>query len=148
MDNQPGPTVKHKELCPMWCGSLDGRELWGRMDTGIRTAESLLCSPLTIKTMLIGYTLIQNKKFFKNDNSIYSDKSIYFMWCCGILLHSTCRTLNVSVKQFGAKSSYLRHLWRFSLSKRTGNNHFSHKNHPVSIIITSSPDLLSNTDWL
>ena len=33
MDNQQGPTVQHRELCSMSCGSLDGRGVWGRMDT-------------------------------------------------------------------------------------------------------------------
>ena len=61
MDNQQGPTVSHRELCSM-CGSLDGRGVWGRMDTCIWMAESLHCSPETITTLLIGYTLIQNKK--------------------------------------------------------------------------------------
>ena len=41
MGNQQGPTVKHRELCSMLCGSLDGRELWGRMDTCICMTESL-----------------------------------------------------------------------------------------------------------
>ena len=27
------------------CGSLDGREVWGRMDTCIYMAQSLCCSP-------------------------------------------------------------------------------------------------------
>ena len=53
------------ELCSMLCGSLDGREVWGRMDTGICMAESLPCSPETITTLLIGSTPIQNKKFKK-----------------------------------------------------------------------------------
>ena len=35
MDNQQGPTVQHRELCSMSCGSLDGRGVWGRMDTCI-----------------------------------------------------------------------------------------------------------------
>ena len=30
MDNQPGPTVQHRELCWRLCGSLDGRRVWGR----------------------------------------------------------------------------------------------------------------------
>ena len=38
MDNQQGPTVEHMELCSMLCGSLDGRGVWGRMDTWIRMA--------------------------------------------------------------------------------------------------------------
>lgn len=33
------------------------------MDTSIRVAEFLWCSPETILTLLIGYTPIQNKKF-------------------------------------------------------------------------------------
>ena len=58
--NQEGPTIWHVELCLMLCGSLDGRGIWERMDTGICMAESLCCSP---ETLLISYTLIQNKKF-------------------------------------------------------------------------------------
>ena len=44
-DNQQGPTVEPRELCSMLCGSLDGRGLWGRMDTCICMAESLCHSP-------------------------------------------------------------------------------------------------------
>ena len=33
------------------------------MDTCLCMAESLPCSPVTIMTLLIGYTPIQNKKF-------------------------------------------------------------------------------------
>ena len=51
-------------LCSMLCGSLDGRGVWGRMDTSVCMAESLCCSPETITTLLTGYTPIQNKKFF------------------------------------------------------------------------------------
>ena len=43
------------EFCSMLCASLDGRGVWGRMDTYICTAESLPCSPETIKSFLIGY---------------------------------------------------------------------------------------------
>ena len=35
-DNQQGPTVQHMELCSMLYGSLDGKGIWGRMDTYIR----------------------------------------------------------------------------------------------------------------
>ena len=41
------------------------REVWGRMDTRICMAESLCYSRKAIKTLLISYILIQNKKFFK-----------------------------------------------------------------------------------
>ena len=46
----------------MLCGSLDGRGVWGRMNTCICMAESLICSTETITTMRISYTPIQNKK--------------------------------------------------------------------------------------
>ena len=58
MDNQQGPTLWHRELCSMLCGSLDGRGVWERMDTCICMAESLCCTPETITTLLIGYTPI------------------------------------------------------------------------------------------
>ena len=47
----------------MSCGSLDRRGVWGRMDTCVCAAESFGCSPETTTTLLISYTLIQNKKF-------------------------------------------------------------------------------------
>ena len=45
-----------------FCASLDGRGLWGRMDTCICTAESLHWSPETTTTLLTGYTPIQNHR--------------------------------------------------------------------------------------
>ena len=62
MGNQQRLTVQHMELCSELYGSLDGREVWGRMDTCICMAESLHCSPKAITTLLIGYTSIQNEK--------------------------------------------------------------------------------------
>ena len=47
MDNQQGPTVLHRDLCSMLCGSLVGRGVRGRMDTCICVAE-YLCCPLGI----------------------------------------------------------------------------------------------------
>ena len=58
MDNQRRPTVEHRELCSVLCGSLDGKEVWGRMDTCICKAEPLCCPPEIISTLLIGYTPI------------------------------------------------------------------------------------------
>ena len=63
MHSQQRPIVQHMELCSKLCTSLDGRRVWGRMDTCTCMAESFLCSPETITTLLIGYTPIQNKKF-------------------------------------------------------------------------------------
>ena len=62
MDNQQGPNVQHRKLCSVLCGSLDGRGVWGRMDTCIRVAESLCCPPEAITALLIRSTPIQNKK--------------------------------------------------------------------------------------
>ena len=45
----------------MLCGSLDGRGIWGEMNTCICMAESLCCSPETIATLLIHYAPTQNK---------------------------------------------------------------------------------------
>ena len=45
----------------MLCGSLNGRGVWGRIDTCIRMAESLYCPPESTTALLIGYTPVQNK---------------------------------------------------------------------------------------
>ena len=55
MDNQQGPTVEHSELCSVFCASLDGRGVWGRMDACIFMTESLCCLPEPI-TWLVGCT--------------------------------------------------------------------------------------------
>ena len=55
----------YRELCSMLCSNMDERGIWGRMNTCMSVAESLHCSPETITTLLIVYTPIQNKKFFK-----------------------------------------------------------------------------------
>ena len=44
-------TVEHMEVCPILCGSLDRREVWGRMGTGIFMAKPL-CSLPEITTIL------------------------------------------------------------------------------------------------
>ena len=59
-------TVQHREVRSMLCSRLDGRGVWGRMDTciSICMAKSLCCPPETITTLKIDYTLIQNKNVF------------------------------------------------------------------------------------
>ena len=49
----------HIKLCSMLCASLDGRGVWGRMDTCICVAESLPCLPGTTTILLIGYFVVQ-----------------------------------------------------------------------------------------
>ena len=44
----------------MLCASLDGRGIWGRINTCICMAESLCCSPETTTTLSIGYSPVQN----------------------------------------------------------------------------------------
>ena len=70
MDNQQGPTAWHREVCSMLYGSLEGRGVWGRMDTCVCIAESLCCSTETITTLVISYTPIQNKKLKKNSKNV------------------------------------------------------------------------------
>ena len=41
-------------LCSMNCSSLDGRGLWGRMDTCVCVVESLSCLPEMVTTLLVG----------------------------------------------------------------------------------------------
>ena len=70
MDNEQEPTGQCMELCSMFCASLDGSEVLGRMDTCICMAEFLCCSPETITTLFI--TVPQDKiKSFEKEN-VYS----------------------------------------------------------------------------
>ena len=50
----------------LFYASLGGRGVRGRMDTCIRVAESLPCSPETSTPLLISYTPRQSKKIFKS----------------------------------------------------------------------------------
>ena len=58
----------------MLCVSLDGKGVWGRMDTCICTAESLHCSSEAITTLLVDYTPKQNvfcvKKLKKKESHV------------------------------------------------------------------------------
>ena len=51
--------------------SLDGRRVWGRMDTCICMAEFLHCSPETIATLLTRYTPRQILKFKENKKNLF-----------------------------------------------------------------------------
>ena len=55
------------ELGSMLCGSLDGKGVWGRMDTFVCMAESLPCSLETITALLISWLYPNTKsKVLKN----------------------------------------------------------------------------------
>ena len=47
----------------MLCGSMDGREVWGRMGKCVCVPESLCYSLKTITTLLNDYSSTQKKKF-------------------------------------------------------------------------------------
>ena len=75
----------------MLCGSLDRKGVWWRMDTCTCMAEFLCCPPETTTTFLIGYTVIQNKKFFKKGKTPMSsspESSPDFNAICPMLSHS------------------------------------------------------------
>ena len=83
--------IPNMDLCI--CASLDGRGVWGRMDTCICMAKSPHCSPETTTTLLIGYTPIQNKKFKVwekiNTREAQSGRRLLgtnggslWLWCC------------------------------------------------------------------
>ena len=78
MDNQQGPPVQHRKLCSTLGGSLDGRRVWGRMDTGICLAESPCCSPKTVTALLTRYTPKQNKKVKKKKNRMQKLRFLEF----------------------------------------------------------------------
>ena len=81
MENQQGPAAQHGELCSISHGSLDGRGVWGRMDTCVCVAESLCCLPEIITTVLIGYTQTQNK-WLKNNNNNGKQRIMGFLNPC------------------------------------------------------------------
>ena len=73
---QQGPTVQHRKLCSMLCGSLDGRGICGRLETCISMAEFLCCPPETVTTLFISCTPIQSKKLKKTQKPKKSPVSI------------------------------------------------------------------------
>ena len=65
----PRPRGRHiqtskcpRELCSMWCGSLDGRGIWGRKDTWIYMVESFHPSPEIITTLFVNWLYYNKKK--------------------------------------------------------------------------------------
>ena len=53
MDSQQGSTVESMELCSMSCDGLDGRGVWGRMDTCDCMTGSLHSSLETVTTLFV-----------------------------------------------------------------------------------------------
>ena len=59
--NQQGPTIQHRELCPVSCNNLNGKKIRKRIDTRIDITESLLCTLQTNTTLLNNYTPVKHK---------------------------------------------------------------------------------------
>ena len=78
MDKQQKLIVEYMELFSMLCSSLNGRGIWGRMDTCIGMAESIHCSPETITTLLISCTPIQNVFGVKLKKKLRLKKEFFF----------------------------------------------------------------------
>ena len=57
------------DRCSVLRGSLNGRRIWGRMNTDICMAESLCCLPEIYITLLVGYTPIKIKLKKKKSES-------------------------------------------------------------------------------
>ena len=63
INNQPGSTVQHRELCSIFCNNLNGKRIWKRMNICVCTTESICCTPETNTTFWS--TILQNKiRFF------------------------------------------------------------------------------------
>ena len=56
--NQRESSRCYMELCSVLCGSLDGRSIWGRMDSCTRVAEPLCCAPETVTASFISCLLL------------------------------------------------------------------------------------------
>ena len=82
------------ELCSVLCGILDGRGVWGRMETCICVAESLCCSPETVTTLLVGHTPNTKLKVKKMFFSIKVGKSTFLHV---IVITSQCSLRNTSM---------------------------------------------------
>ena len=64
VENQQGPAGQLRELCAMSCGSLDGRGVWGRMDTCVSMVECLCCPPKVSQRCKLAMPQ-NNRKFLK-----------------------------------------------------------------------------------
>ena len=70
MGNQQGLTLLHREFCSMLCGRLDGRGVWGRMDSVF-----VWLSPFAVHLKLLQHcssAILQYKIVFKQlKNDVY-----------------------------------------------------------------------------
>ena len=83
-------------------GSLDRRGVWGRMDTCICIAESVLCPPETITTLLISYTPIQNVTKKKRKESLSVKQHIPCLLCSSHCAPTTLLPVSVTLTTLDA----------------------------------------------
>ena len=119
MHNQQGPTVEQVELRSVLCGTLDGRGVWGRIDTCICRAESFCCWPETI-TLLISCTPIQSKTFKLYIYIHYSVKNLIVFY----------RKTNKDNSLSGGKSFYHYKFQMLVLYTNSVRNTVPHNHHP------------------
>ena len=66
------------ELCSKLSASLDGRRVWGRMDTCTCMAESLRCSPQTTTTLLIDLLQYKVRSLKRRKRDLFSQRNEVF----------------------------------------------------------------------
>ena len=96
------------ELYSVLCANLNGREVWGRMDTCICMYGWVpFCSPETTTTWLIGYTLRQNKSL-KFERKIFFASLVAVWFYLFVLL--ICISLIASEVKHHFRCSFTGHL--------------------------------------
>jgi len=103
------------ELCPVLCGRLDGKRVWGRMNT--YTVQLLFSALETITTLQIDYIPILNKKLKKtHKEKKHSGSSI------------DCKIIYLSIAQLSTLKFLGLHSFHLMLFSLFGHNH----QHPAS----------------
>ena len=92
----------------LW-GRLDGRPVWGRMNTCICMAESFCCPPDTITTLLIGYTPIKDDRIKFKIDFRFLEKKYTKLCLCSRWKNSKCKGPETGVYQ-GAGQTLRGHL--------------------------------------
>ena len=122
----------------MWCGSLDGRGIWGRKDTWIYMVESFHPSPEIITTLVVNWLYYNTKKRANAQRKRMSSEPVWAgtqgIGCLGVWstgdrerrsqetgkrLRGTASCINILLSAMGAEEgsvSYPRHSQNFSFA--------------------------------
>ena len=98
------PPVQPRELCSMLRGSLAGREVWGRMETGVCMAKSHCCAP----TLSQGNTVNQLVQY---RTRVFIKKNCF--WCNYVYLNQTVFNLKKLCKSKILALSFVFSIFRF-----------------------------------